>query len=116
MCSLTLSGCVSFDLSHPVAPLSVLSNWEKQIEEHCTRGALSSCVYYGAKRSMTAAELTSYDVVITTYQTVAGEHSDSETAKGEEPAKKKKKLRGTLFEVQWKVDTLCVAPSLELFL
>jgi SWI/SNF-related matrix-associated actin-dependent regulator of chromatin subfamily A3 len=45
-----------------------MSNWEKQIEEHCVRGALSSCVYYGATRSMSPQELMKYDVVITTYQ------------------------------------------------
>jgi SWI/SNF-related matrix-associated actin-dependent regulator of chromatin subfamily A3 len=51
-----------------VVPLSVMSNWEKQIEEHCVRGVLSSCVYYGATRSMSPQELMEYDVVITTYQ------------------------------------------------
>ena len=51
-----------------VVPLSVMSNWEKQIEEHCVRGVLSSCVYYGATRSMSPQELMKYDVVITTYQ------------------------------------------------
>ena len=51
-----------------VVPLSVMSNWEKQIEEHCVRGVLSSCVYYGATRFMSPQELMKYDVVITTYQ------------------------------------------------
>ena len=55
-------------LRPPVVPLSVISNWEKQIEEHCVREVLSSCVYYGATRSMSPKELTKYDVVITTYQ------------------------------------------------
>jgi SWI/SNF-related matrix-associated actin-dependent regulator of chromatin subfamily A3 len=51
-----------------VVPLSVISNWEKQVEEHCVRGVLSSCVYYGATRSMSPQELMQYDIVITTYQ------------------------------------------------
>lgn len=51
-----------------VVPLSVMSNWEKQIEDHCVPGMLSSCVYYGASRSKTPQELMEYDVVITTYQ------------------------------------------------
>ena len=83
-----------------VAPLSVLSNWEKQIEEHCTPGTLSSCVYYGSNRSLSAAELQAYDIVITTYQTVTGEHDDSASAGA--PAKKKRTNK-SLFEMQWKV-------------
>jgi SWI/SNF-related matrix-associated actin-dependent regulator of chromatin subfamily A3 len=89
---LTLTG---YRLS--VVPLSVLSNWVKQIEEHCTRGALSSCVYYGASRSMSPEELREMDVVITTYQTVAGEQISLDTG-----SVKKKKTERSLFEVQWK--------------
>lgn len=84
-----------------VAPLSVLSNWEKQIEEHCTPGILSSCTYYGSSRGLSAVELQKYDVVITTYQTVTGEHDDG--AAGGPAKKKKKKTNKNLFEMQWKV-------------
>src|SRR6266568_3925723 len=69
--------CCHINSSPSVAPLSVLSNWEKQLEDHCAPGALTSCVYYGNNRGLSAAELQKYDVVITTYQTVAGEHNDS---------------------------------------
>ena len=82
-----------------VAPLSVLSNWEKQIEEHCTPGTLSRCVYYGSNRGLSVAELQEYDVVITTYQTATGEHDDGASAA---PAKKKRTVK-SLFEMQWKV-------------
>ena len=51
-----------------VVPLSVISNWEKQIDDHCVQGVISSCVYYGLGRDMTSKELKQYDVVITTYQ------------------------------------------------
>jgi SWI/SNF-related matrix-associated actin-dependent regulator of chromatin subfamily A3 len=90
-------------------PLSVLSNWEEQIKEHCTAGTLSSCVYYGANRSMSPKELQKFDVVITTYQTVVGEHVDSGAVKDglAGPSKKKKKGERNLFEVQWKVGFLC---------
>ncbi|GLB37536.1 putative HIRAN [Lyophyllum shimeji] len=82
-----------------VAPLSVLSNWEKQVIDHCTPGALSHCVYYNANRSMNAEQLAKFDVVITTYQTVAGEYADSAR---DGPVKKKKRAERTLFDVQWK--------------
>ncbi|KAF8638068.1 hypothetical protein AX16_010700 [Volvariella volvacea WC 439] len=80
-----------------VVPLSVLSNWEKQIEDHCMPGSLTSYVYYGATRSLSAQELSAFDVVITTYQTVTGEHAD-----GGESSTKKRKLDRPLFSVKWK--------------
>ena len=82
-----------------VVPLSVLSNWEKQIQDHCMPGTLSYAVYYGATRGMSAKELQKYDVIVTTYQTVVGDHSGSEEASG----KKRKKVTGSLFGVRWKV-------------
>ncbi|KAF9222676.1 hypothetical protein BS17DRAFT_708165 [Gyrodon lividus] len=88
-----------------VVPLSVMSNWEKQIEEHCVRGALSACVYYGSTRNMTPQQLMQHDVVITTYQTVTGEADPSSATRDDNedgPAKKKKKSSKGLFDVKWK--------------
>jgi len=82
-----------------VVPLSVLSNWEKQIQDHCTPGTLSFAVYYGTTRNMSAKDLQKYDVIVTTYQTVAGEHNGSEEVAG----KKRKKDTSSLFKVPWKV-------------
>lgn len=82
-----------------VVPLSVLSNWEKQVQDHCVPGTLSFAVYYGATRGMSAKELQKYDVVVTTYQTVVGEHNGFEEAAG----KRRKKDAGSLFGVPWKV-------------
>jgi len=87
-----------------VVPLSVLSNWEKQIQDHCMPDTLSYVVYYGATRGMSTKELQNYDVVITTYQTVVGEHSSSDGAAG----KRRKKDTGSLFGVSWKVTSLLV--------
>jgi SWI/SNF-related matrix-associated actin-dependent regulator of chromatin subfamily A3 len=78
----------------------VLSNWEKQIQDHCVPDTLSYVVYYGANRDMSAKDLQKYDVVITTYQTVVGEHSGSTN---EGMGKRRKKDTGSLFGVQWKV-------------
>jgi len=88
-----------------VVPLSVLSNWEKQIADHCVPGSVSSCVYYGTNRAMSAADLQKYDIVITTYQTVTGEYEEGGGGKT-----KKKKSDRALFEVAWKVFTpLCAS-------
>ncbi|KAG6873427.1 hypothetical protein C0995_015852 [Termitomyces sp. Mi166 len=81
-----------------VAPLSVLSNWEKQVYDHCTEGSLSVCVYYNTTRSLSAEDLAKYDVVITTYHTVVGEFT--ETAK--EQGRKKRKIERSLFDILWK--------------
>ncbi|EGO00039.1 hypothetical protein SERLA73DRAFT_167889 [Serpula lacrymans var. lacrymans S7.3] len=89
-----------------VVPLSVMSNWEKQIEEHCVRGALRYCVYYGSARNMSPEELMQYDVVITTYQTVTSEDPDaiavSNGPEGHPKKRKKSKNEKGLFDVKWK--------------
>ncbi|CAK5281753.1 unnamed protein product [Mycena citricolor] len=82
-----------------VAPLSVISNWEKQIDDHCVPGSLTYYVYYGSKRDIDADELSKYDVVITSYQTVSGEHSERGSGA---PSRKKKKSDGALFDISWK--------------
>jgi SWI/SNF-related matrix-associated actin-dependent regulator of chromatin subfamily A3 len=46
----------------PVCPLSVLSNWEKQIRDHVVAGKLSSCTYHGAGKAVTPTTLSQYDV------------------------------------------------------
>lgn len=87
-------------IDNPVAPLSILSNWEKQIEDHCVTGTLSTCTYYGNNRNMTAQDLQKYDIVITTYQNVTGEHGNLNSESG---GKKKRKIEQALFDVNWKV-------------
>ncbi|KAI0093185.1 SNF2 family N-terminal domain-containing protein [Irpex rosettiformis] len=84
-----------------VVPLSVLHNWEKQIQDHVKPGALTYCIYYGTGRNMSAADLQKYDVVITTYQSVTKEH---EAFGGSTVAsnKKRKTSDRALYEVKWK--------------
>lgn len=55
-----------------VCPLSVLSNWQTQLEEH-TAGNLAVAVYHGPERNRSRAFLSQQDVVITTYATLAGD-------------------------------------------
>ncbi|ORX35743.1 SNF2 family N-terminal domain-domain-containing protein [Kockovaella imperatae] len=86
-----------------VCPLSVVSNWEKQIRDHVSLGKLSSYTYHGANREVTNATLHSYDVVITTYQTVASE-APAEVSGGiaSSQTKKAKLSNGALFAGPWK--------------
>ena len=76
-------------------------HWEQQIKEHCRPGAITYCIYYGPNRStMSAQTLQRFDVIITTYQTVAAEH---EAGGGAAVQRKRKKSDNNLFLVQWKV-------------
>ncbi|KAG8729374.1 hypothetical protein FRC12_021024, partial [Ceratobasidium sp. 428] len=95
-----------------VCPLSVLSNWESQIAQHCTSGTLSTYTYYGANRNVDAEVLKAYDVVLTTYQTVSAdfeaiggfktvEQLTAETAARTKKRKVEKVDKG-LFEIKWK--------------
>ncbi|KAF2485484.1 SNF2 family N-terminal domain-containing protein [Neohortaea acidophila] len=85
-----------------VAPLSVLSNWKTQIETHCHENSkLSVYIHHGAGRVASApADFQQYDVVVTTYQTLATEYMP----KGKNSASKQpeRKLRSSgLYSVHW---------------
>jgi hypothetical protein len=45
-----------------VCPLSVLSNWQKQIQDHVVNGGLTCYTYHGENKGVTATTLASYDV------------------------------------------------------
>lgn len=60
-----------------VPSLLILEEWKKEIEKHTSPGALRITKYHGHDRVATAAELLSYDIVLTTYGTVTTEHRRS---------------------------------------
>ena len=60
-----------------VPSLLILDEWKKEIEKHTMPGALRIAKYHGHDRVATARELLSYDIVLTTYGTVATEHRRS---------------------------------------
>lgn len=88
-----------------VCPLSVLSNWEKQIRDHVAPSQLRFYTYHGAAKGLTAKKLGGYDIVLTTYQTVAGEDAavphtgDTPLAKKSRPSTTKS---GPLATIKWK--------------
>lgn len=78
-----------------VAPLSVLSNWSSQIEEHLTtKCKIKVHVYYGEGRNVSTSTLRLQDIVITTYQTLAADLP---------PSGDVTKAKSGLFAVRWKV-------------
>lgn len=68
-----------------VCPMSLLSQWDEQIQLHAG-GVLSTMVYYGQGRGKTARALKVHDVVLTTYGTLASEHSVQLAIEAEELA------------------------------
>ncbi|XP_073016487.1 putative SWI/SNF-related matrix-associated actin-dependent regulator of chromatin subfamily A member 3-like 1 isoform X1 [Primulina eburnea] len=53
---------------------SVFSSWITQLEEHTRRGSFKVYIYYG-ERTKDAKELQKYDIVLTTYSTLASDES-----------------------------------------
>ncbi|KAK3671563.1 SWI/SNF and RSC complex subunit Ssr2 [Recurvomyces mirabilis] len=56
-----------------ICPKSVMSNWEEQIRAHVKRDMFSWYFYHGSKRSRDIDELAEYDIILTTYDTVAAD-------------------------------------------
>ncbi|XP_042314519.1 helicase-like transcription factor [Sceloporus undulatus] len=78
-----------------ICPLSVLSNWIDQFEQHVDPDVqLNLYVYYGSERSKDPAILSRQDVVLTTYSVLASDYG----ARGNSPLHKLKWLRVVLDE------------------
>jgi SNF2 family DNA or RNA helicase len=73
-----------------VCPLTLLEQWASEIRSHTKPGTLSVYTYHGSERSRDPAYLSTFDVVLTTYATLAAEFS----MKSNEP-------NGPLMNVDW---------------
>jgi SWI/SNF-related matrix-associated actin-dependent regulator of chromatin subfamily A3 len=63
-----------------IAPVSVISNWENQFEDHCMPESLKIYVHHGSGRSPLKDHIESYNIVLTSYQTLASEFGEHEEA------------------------------------
>ncbi|KAG4439482.1 hypothetical protein IFR05_005018 [Cadophora sp. M221] len=59
-----------------VSPLSTIANWEEQMKQHVKPGTLKYYVYHGANRIKDMQKLADFDIVITTYGSVATEFNN----------------------------------------
>jgi SNF2 family DNA or RNA helicase len=75
-----------------VSPLSTIANWEEQIKQHVKPGTLKYYIYHGSGRIKDVNKLAEFDLVITTYGSVASEFN-----------KRSKQKNGTypLEEMNW---------------
>ncbi|SPN99028.1 uncharacterized protein DNG_02067 [Cephalotrichum gorgonifer] len=64
-----------------VAPLALIRQWEAEIKDKVTGShSLRVYVHHGPQRTKSPKELASYDIVVTTYQTLVSEHGNSSDA------------------------------------
>lgn len=56
-----------------VSPLSTIANWEEQIKQHIKPGTLKYYIYHGTNRIKDIQKLAEFDLVITTYGSIASE-------------------------------------------
>jgi hypothetical protein len=56
-----------------VCPLSTVANWEDQIKNHIAPGSFTHYIYHGTSRIQDINALAEYDMVITSYHTLAAE-------------------------------------------
>ncbi|KAI0848090.1 SNF2 family N-terminal domain-containing protein [Daldinia vernicosa] len=56
-----------------ICPLSTITNWEEQIKAHIQPGQLTYYIYHGSNRIKDPEKLATFDLVLTTYGSVASE-------------------------------------------
>ncbi|KAI2781915.1 SNF2 family N-terminal domain-containing protein [Daldinia loculata] len=56
-----------------ICPLSTITNWEEQIKAHIQPGKLTYYIYHGSNRIKDPEKLAMFDLVLTTYGSVASE-------------------------------------------
>ncbi|KAI5820879.1 SNF2 family N-terminal domain-containing protein [Pyronema omphalodes] len=60
-----------------IVPLSLLTNWCEEVGKHVEKGAISVHSYHGRNRIKDPVRLQEFDVILTTYSTVASESTNS---------------------------------------
>jgi SNF2 family DNA or RNA helicase len=58
-----------------ICPLSVISNWDEQINTHIKEGILKVYIHHGSRRFQDPSKIASYDIVISTYNVLALEYN-----------------------------------------
>lgn len=58
-----------------VCPLSVLSNWETQLQEHINSQDFTFYIYHGSKKSTNIKFLSGHEVILTSYDVLANEYN-----------------------------------------
>jgi SWI/SNF-related matrix-associated actin-dependent regulator of chromatin subfamily A3 len=83
-----------------VSPLSLLSNWTSQIEEHLQDSTLSYLVFHGSTKKDAKIDLDEYDVIITSYGSLMSDYKSSGLEQN--PGKVINKTKRGLFGRLWR--------------
>ncbi|CAO3699383.1 unnamed protein product [Rhizopus stolonifer] len=84
-----------------VTPLALIQQWADEIRSKTERDTLKVLVHHGQNRTKNVATFYKYDVVVTTYQVVAGDMpNDVEKQKKDEDAVVDERY-GPLFQLKW---------------
>lgn len=70
-----------------VCPLSVVRNWQEQLERHVSPGHLTVYVYHGSERCHDVDYLQQFDIVISTYNIIGMEKKTEDARKEGTPVK-----------------------------
>ncbi|KAJ5776595.1 uncharacterized protein N7511_001606 [Penicillium nucicola] len=68
-----------------VVPLSAVSNWIAQIDEHLAPDSIKCHTFHGPNRITDLDELSKFDVLITTYSTILSEMNGRGSKRGQSP-------------------------------
>lgn len=66
-----------------VSPLSTVANWEEQIKAHIKPGTLNYYIYHGSNRNKNIEMLSTFNLIITTYQIISSEYSGKGSRNGD---------------------------------
>lgn len=82
-----------------ISPLSVMSNWSGQAEAHVnSKQPLRILTYHGQNRNQSSADLSKYDIVLSTYETMAQEFIPAgATGKAQQVPRSK-----GLYSIEWR--------------
>ncbi|KAI7867697.1 SNF2 family N-terminal domain-containing protein [Spinellus fusiger] len=81
-----------------IAPTVALMQWKREIETH-TKSALSVCLFHGTNRSDEVAEISKYNVVLTSYSIIEGGFRRQEYGKKKQGELVKEE--SLLHSIQW---------------
>ena len=81
-----------------VCPLSVMGNWQQQVNEHVPEGMLNVDIYHGPNRHevLSKAKNGATDIVLASYHTLAAEYQGRDEEKDRKPSAKKMKMESIL--------------------
>jgi len=88
-----------------VCPVSVMSNWQHQVNEHVEEGVLTMRMYHGANRTEILPDVKAgeVDILLVSYHTLAAEYGNaySNGDGGDDGPKKKKIRKESIFDIDF---------------